>query len=110
MGGTLEGGWMEEGGKEGEGGEGGATEQGRGGSSDPFQWEEGSTGSRDSSVFQVTIIIIIGAILNNISVKNIFTELGRRELKQPGPGQVDVHHASDHAGGQCQEGAPRYQV
>ena len=77
MGGTLEGGWMEEGGKEGEGGEGGATEQGRGGSSDPFQWEEGSTGSRDSSVFQVTIvIIIISAILNNITVKNVFSELG----------------------------------
>ena len=28
-------------------------ENGRGSSADPFQWEEGSTGSRDSSVFQV---------------------------------------------------------
>ena len=58
MGGALEGGWMEGGslGAEEEG-DGEKTrlvgENGRGSSADPFQWEEGSTGSRDSSVFQV---------------------------------------------------------
>ena len=31
-------------------------ENGRGNSADPFQWEEGSTGSRDSSVFQVILL------------------------------------------------------
>ena len=58
MGGALEGGWMEGGslGAEEEG-DGEKTrlvgENGRGSSADPFQWEEGSTGSRDSSLFQV---------------------------------------------------------
>ena len=60
MGGALEGGWMEGGslGAEEEG-DGEKTrlvgENGRGSSADPFQWEEGSTGSRDSSVFQNSV-------------------------------------------------------
>ena len=33
----------------------GGGEPGRRSSGDPFQWEEGSTGSRDSSVFQVRV-------------------------------------------------------
>ena len=56
MGGALEGGWMEEGslGADEEGdGEKTRLEGENGSSADPFQWEEGSTGSRDSSVFQV---------------------------------------------------------
>ena len=60
MGGALEGGWMEGGSLGADEGEGEKTrlvgENGRGNSADPFQWEEGSTGSRDSSVFQVILL------------------------------------------------------
>ena len=50
----------------------GGGEPGRRSSGDPFQWEEGSTGSRDSSVFQVRGFIFLIFFSDVISLKHVF--------------------------------------